>query len=455
MQEAEVGDGTNQVLMLAAALLSGAEDLLRMGIKPVEIAEGYEVAAKKALEILSELSVAEIKDLRNEADVKRAIRGALMSKQLGHEDFLADLVSKACISIIPENTTFNVDNVRVCKILGAGITQSSVIPGMVFKRVVEGDVTKQANAKVVVFTCPFDSMQTETKGTVLIKSAQELQDFSKGEEGLLEEQVKAIADTGCKVMVTGGKVGELALHYLNKYNLMVVRLPSKFDVRRVCKIVNATPLPKMCTPTPEDLGLCDLVYVDEIGDTPVVVFKQEGRESRIASVIIRGSTDNYMDDVERAIDDGVNNFKALSRDGRLVAGAGAFEIELARRIQAYGDTLPGMEQYAVKKFADAIECVPKALSENSGIKSMDILTKLQAAHHEGKTNVGFNIDGDNESGYLVDAVENKIFDLLLTKLWALRYAVDAATTVLKVDQMIMAKAAGGPKPKENKNWDED
>ncbi|XP_022687930.1 T-complex protein 1 subunit theta-like [Varroa jacobsoni] len=455
MQESEVGDGTNQVLMIASALLSGADELLRMGIKPVEVAEGYELALKKALSILPELTVSEVKDYRNQAEVKKAIRAAIMSKQLGHEDFLVDLVAKACISILPEETAFNVDNVRVCKILGSGITQSSVIQGMVFKRTVEGDVTKQGSAKVVVYTCPFDSMQTETKGTVLIKTAQELQDFSKGEEDMLEAQVKAISDTGCKVVVTGGKVGELALHYLNKYDLMVVRLPSKFDVRRVCKIVNATPLPKMCTPTQEDLGLCDLVYVDEIGDTPVVVFRQEGQESRISSVIIRGSTDNYMDDVERAIDDGVNNFKALSRDGRLLAGAGAFEVELARRIQAYGDTLPGLEQYAVKKFAEALECVPKALCENSGVKHMDVLTKMQAAHHEGKTNTGFNIDGDYDKGYLIDAVEAGIFDLLLTKQWALKYAVDAAATVLKVDEMIMAKPAGGPKPKENKDWDED
>lgn len=455
MQEAEVGDGTNQVLMLAAALLNGAEDLIKMGLKPVEIADGYDLALKKALEILPELSVGEVKDLKDHNEVKKAIRAALMSKQYGQEDVLAELVAKACISITPEQTTFNVDNIRVCKILGLGVSKSLVLPGMVFKRVVEGDVTKQQNAKVVVFTCPFDSMQTETKGTVLIKTAQELQDFSKGEEGMLEEQVKAIADTGARVMVTGGKVGELALHYLDKYNIMVVRLPSKFDVRRVCKIVNATPLPKMCVPTQEDLGMCDSVYIDEIGGTPVVIFRQEGRQSRVATVVLRGSTDGYLDDMERCIDDGVNNFKALTRDTRLVAGAGAFEIELARRIQAYGETLPGMEQYAVKKFAEALECVPKALCENSGVKHMDIITQLYAAHHEGNANIGIDIDGDMDSGYLVDAVKKDIFDLFLTKQWALKYAVDAATTVLKVDQMIWAKMAGGPKPKENKNWDED
>merc|ERR1712002_1341 len=138
-------------------------------------------------------------------------------------------------------------------------------------------------------------------------------------------------------------------HFLNKYKIMAIRLMSKFDLRRCCKSVGATPLPKMTPPTPEEIGSCDSVYIDELGDTTIVVLKQDAEEAAMATVIIRASTDNIMDDVERAIDDGVNTFKALTRDPQLVPGAGATEIELARRIAQYGETLPGLEQYAVKK----------------------------------------------------------------------------------------------------------
>ena len=137
------------------------------------------------------------------------------------------------------------DNVRVSKILGGSLYQSQVVQGMVFKRQVEGDIQRAQSAKIAVYTCPIDSVQTETKGTVLIQSSKELMDFSRGEENMLEKEIKAIAETGVKVIVSGGKIGDLCLHYLNKYGLMGVRLQSKFDLRRLCKAINATALPRL------------------------------------------------------------------------------------------------------------------------------------------------------------------------------------------------------------------
>lgn len=238
MQDAEVGDGTNFVIILAGALLEAAEELLRLGVTPGEVAEGYEKGLEKCLELLPKLISYEIKDFRNIAEVRKGIKTSLESKQFGNEDFLADLVAKACVSILPEQTTFNVDNVRVCKILGSGLNSSQVVQGMVFKRDVEGDINNVENAKIVIYSCAVDIMQTETKGTVLIKSADELMNFSRGEENLLELQIKAIADSGAKVIVAGAKFGDMALHYVNKYKMMAVRLNSKFDLRRLSKTVS-------------------------------------------------------------------------------------------------------------------------------------------------------------------------------------------------------------------------
>ncbi|KOC60942.1 T-complex protein 1 subunit theta [Habropoda laboriosa] len=442
MQESEVGDGTNFVIILAGALLEAAEGLLRLGITPAEIVEGYEASLEKALEILPTLVCYEIKDFRDEKQIQVGIKTSIMSKQYGNEDSITSLVTKACVSILPENTTFNVDNVRVCKILGSGISSSEVVQGMVFKRQVEGDVTKKDNPKIAVYTCAVDIMQTETKGTVLIKSAVELMKFSKGEESLLEIQIKAIADSGATVIVSGGKFGDMALHYINKYNLMAVRIPSKFDVRRLCKTVGATALPKLTPPTKEELGYADSVHIDEVGDTIVVKFAINGTDSRVSTIIVRGSTENYMDDIERAIDDGVNTFKGITRDGRFLPGAGATEIELAAQLSTYADTLPGLEQYAVRRFATALEIFPKTLAENSGSYASELVSKLYAAHKEGKKNHGFDIDNKTA---LIDTVEAGILDLFLTKQWGLKYAVGVACTILKVDQIIMAKRAGGPK----------
>lgn len=323
---------------------------------------------------------------------------------------------------------------------------------MVFKRAVEGDVTRVDGAKVAVFTCPVDSMQTETKGTVLIQSSKELLDFARGEESLLEKEIAAIAATGAKVVVSGGKIGDLCLHYLNKYGIMAVRLSSKFDLRRLCKSINATPLPRLMAPSAEELGFADHVYTDEFGDTSVVVFRQDERESRIATIIVRGATDNFLDDIERAIDDGVNNFKTLARDGRLVPGAGATEMELARQIGQYADTCPGLDQYAIQRFAKALETFPRILADNAGLKATETVAELLAAHQEGKANSGICVE---DQGGLIDAVQKGVLDTFSSKFWGMKYATAAAATVLRVDQIIMAKRAGGPKPREAGTQDAD
>jgi T-complex protein 1 subunit theta len=247
----------------------------------------------------------------------------------------------------------------VCKIIGSGLFSSQLVQGMVFRRQVESNIIKKESCKVAIYTCPVDALQTETKGTVLIKTAEELTNFSRGEETQLENQIKAIADSGASVVVAGGKIGDMALHYINKYDMMAVRLMSKWDIRRLARATGATALPKMTPPTAEELGRADSVQMEELGDTQVVVFKVGDNESRVSTIVIRGATDNYMDDIERAVDDGVNVFKGICKDGRLTAGGGATEIELARQVGQWGETHAGLEQYSINKFAEAREVVPR------------------------------------------------------------------------------------------------
>ncbi|XP_057601179.1 T-complex protein 1 subunit theta-like [Hippopotamus amphibius kiboko] len=454
MKEQEVGDGTNFVLVFAGALLELAEELLRLGLSVSEVIEGYEIACKKAHEILPDLVCCSAKNLRDVDEVSSLLHTSVMSKQYGNEVFLAKLIAQACVSIFPDSGHFNVDNIRVCKILGSGVHSSSVLHGMVFKKETEGDVTSVKDAKIAVYSCPFDGMITETKGTVLIKTAEELMNFSKGEENLMDAQVKAIADTGANVVVAGGKVADMALHYANKYNIMLVRLNSKWDLRRLCKTVGATTLPRLTPPVLEEMGHCDSVYLSEVGDTQVVVFKHEKEDGAISPIVLRGSTDNLMDDIERAVDDGVNTFKVLTRDKRLVPGGGATEIELAKQITSYGETCPGLEQYAIKKFAEAFEAISRALAENSGVKANEEISKLYAVYQEGNKNVGLDIEAEVPA--VKDMLEAGVLDTYLGKYWAIKLATNAAVTVLRVDQIIMAKPAGRPKPPSGrKDWDDD
>ncbi|KAI8092130.1 T-complex protein 1 theta subunit [Gilbertella persicaria] len=458
-QENELGDNTNLILVFAGELLQKAADLLKLGLHPSEIVQGYELARDRALSILEELSVGKIESLTDRAELNKLIKATISSKQYGYEDFLGELVCEAALNIMPKNVKdFNIDNVRVVKVMGSSIHESRVVRGMVFGREPEGIVQKAQNAKVAVFTCPLDISQTETKGTVLIHNAQEMLNFSKDEEKQVEKIFQDLAEAGVKVVVTGNGIGELCLHYLNRYNIMAVKVLSKFDLRRLCRVIGATALARLGTPMAEEMGQCDIVETVEIGSDRVTVFRQEEAEkSRTTTIVIRGATQNHMDDIERAIDDGVNVIKAATRNPLLLAGAGAVEMELNKRLQTVASKTPGLNQHAIKKFAEALEVIPRTLCENAGMEATAVLSRLYAAHYqEGDVGISVGVDVENENDGTLDATKAHIFDSLASKYSAYKLASDAAITVLRVDQIIMSKPAGGPKPlKKDGHWDED
>lgn len=393
-QEAEMGDATNLVIVLAGELLKKAEDLLRMGLKTSDVVIGYERAQKFALEELENLVVDKVEDMRSQAELSKAIRTVIASKQNGNEEFLANMVAEAVLAVLPKNPiNFNVDNIRVVKIMGGSLEQSRVVKGMVFGREPDGSVKKATRAKVGVFSCPIDISQTETKGTVLLHNAKEMLDFTKGEENQLETAIKELYDSGLRVVVAGSTVGELAMHYLNRFGILVIRILSKFELRRLCRVVGATPLARLGAPMPDEMGNVDIVETLEIGGDRVTVFRQENESTKTATLVLRGATMNHLDDVERAVDDGVNVVKAITRDPRLVPGAGATEIQLVERIQAFGDKTPGLAQYSIRKFGEAFEVIPRTIAESAGLDATETLSRLYTAHHKHDNwNTGVDIE---------------------------------------------------------------
>ncbi|CAK4032439.1 T-complex 1 subunit theta [Lecanosticta acicola] len=469
-QEAEMGDATNMVIVFAGELLKKAEELIRMGLKTSEIVQGYERAGKFALESLEELEVDKVGNIRDQSELAKAIRTVVAAKQSGSEDFLAELVAEAVLAVLPKNPyNFNVDNVRVVKIMGGSLEQSKVVKGMVFGREPDGTVKQASKAKVGVFSCPIDISQTETKGTVLLKNSKELLNFTKGEEAQMENAIKELHDSGLRVVVAGSTVGELAMHYLNRFGILVIKVLSKFELRRLCRVVGATPLARLGAPMPDEMGNVDVVETLEIGGDRVTVFRQENEQTRTATLVLRGATQNHLDDVERAVDDGVNVFKAITRDPRLVPGAGAAEMQLIERVTALADKTSGLAQYAIKKYAEAFEVIPRVLAESAGLDATEVLAKLYTAHHGTSSSkakddeeeevpcLGVDLDTSGSQGTgTIDAEEEGILDLMVTKSWAIKLATEAARTVLSVDQIIVARQAGGPKPPgPNPNWDDD
>jgi T-complex protein 1 subunit theta len=458
-QDREVGDGTNLVVVLAGELLANAEQLLRLGLAPAVVAEGFEAAFRRAMELVEgeAIPALSVDNVHAQWDrLRSVIRTAIASKQAGMEEGLADLLLEAVQKAMPKASpkAFDIDNVRCVKILGAGFASSHVVPGMVLGREPETFVQSAAQAKVAVYACPLSVGRTETKSTVLLHGAQEMLDFSKGEERIVEEQIGAIAAAGVKVLVTGDQIGELALHFINRHGLVALRIQSKFDLRRFCRATNAVPLSRLGAPTEEEAGYCHSLETLEIGGDRVVLVTQAAGSGlgQLSTIILRGNTRNQLDDMERAVEDAVSAVKtAVAKDGRVLPGAGAAEIELARKLTALGERTPGLAQYGIKEYARAFEAVPRLLATNAGLNVTETIARLYWAHDQGKVHAGVDLDG----GSLLDAQEERIVDLLAVKKSAIMLATEAALTVLRVDQIIMAKPAGGPKPKGPGPQDED
>jgi len=442
MQEQEIGDGTNFVLIMIGELLQKAETLIHKGLHTSEVIAGYTAAGRKAAEFLESMTVLNVEDPRDQELVSKVLRSVITAKQYGYEDLLSPIIAQACISVLPKNAkNFNTDNVRVAKILGGGVLDTTVIKGQVITRDAETTIKKAYKAKIAVFAAGIENAKTETKDTVMIKDADTLINYNKTEEAAIEDVIKKVHEAGVKVIISGGAVTEMAMHYIERYGLMCVKVLSKFDLRRVCKAVGATALVRLGAPTAEEAGYCDSVTVEEIGSTKVTIFKQDTTDSGISTVVVRAATQNILDDIERAIDDGVNVYKGLVRDGRFVAGAAAAEISLARSLGQYADNTPGLSQHAIRRYAEAFQVIPRTISENAGLKATDVISSLYAAHQRGEKNTGIDV----EEG-VADALTLGVYDHLVAKQNAIRLATDAAVTILRVDQIIMSKPAGGPKP---------
>ena len=334
MQEQECGDGSNLVISLAGELMAQAQSLLTMGLHPSEILIGYEKASKKAYELLEKQTCYTLKDARNHDEVVRCMKSSIASKQYGLEDLLSKLITDAAQFAMPRGgkARFSVDNIRVQKILGGGIQDSEVIRGMVVPRQSETSIHHVTNAKVAVFNSNIEMNQGETKGTVLLTTANELENYTRSEEERFEGIIKGLAEAGVSVVVCSGAMSETAVHFFEKYKIMALKIMSKWELKRIARAVGATPIIKLETPKPDELGYADEVHFKEISSTKCIVFRRDQDENKMATIVLRGSTTNLLDDVERAIDDGINTIKTLCRDPRMVPGAGATEINLGKQI---------------------------------------------------------------------------------------------------------------------------
>ncbi|MGC8816614.1 MAG: thermosome subunit beta [Candidatus Hadarchaeum sp.] len=437
-QEDEVGDGTTTAVVLAGELLKKSEELLEQDIHPTVIVSGYRLAAEQAQRVLEKMATPVSKD--DDKLLKQIAKTSMSSKGSEiHGDKLAELCVKAVKQIVEEvdgKIEADIDNIKVEKKTGGSSADTQLIRGIVLdKEVVHPGMPKRVeNAKIALLNLALEVKKTETDAKINITDPEQLKKFIDEEQRMLKEMVDQIKSVGANVVFCQKGIDDVAQHYLAKAGILAARRVKESDMEKLARATGGNCVTNIKDLSPKDLGAAELVEERKIaGDE--MIFVEGCKDPRSVSILVRGGTEHVVDEVERAVHDAISVVSAAIEDGKIVAGGGAPEIEVAKGLREYSDSVGGREALAVNAFADAIEVIPRTLAENAGMDPIDILVQLRAAHEK---NGGKNVGVDVISGKVLNTLEKGIVEPLRVKVQAIKSATEVTEMILRIDDVIAA-----------------
>ncbi len=442
-QEEEVGDGTTTAVIIAGELLKKAEGLIEQNIHPTMVTRGYRLATHKALEILDSLgSNVSIKD----SDLLLKIATTAITGKGGEsaKESLAKLAVDAVKAVaVQENgkVTINKDDIKIEKKQGGSMEESELISGIVIdKEIAHPNMPKKIKkAKIALLDCALEVKETETSAEIRITSPDQLQQFLDQESRMLKEMVQKVVKSGCNVVFCQKGIDDIAQHYLAKEGISVARRVKKSDMEKLAKATGGTVVSNVDELTESDLGYAGFVEEKKIAGEEMI-FVRECKDPKSVSILIRGGTEHVVDEAQRAMEDAVLGIIGALETGKIVAGGGAVEMEVARKLREYAETVGGREQLAITAFAEAIEIIPRTLAESTGSDPIDILVNLRSQHEKGKTTYGVDV----LDGKINDMVQKGVIEPLKIKTQAIKSASEAAEMILRIDDVITAKSGGMP-----------
>ncbi len=432
-QEDEVGDGTTTAVVFAGELLKNAENLLDKEVHPTVIAKGYRLAATEAQKILNEISEnIDIKDdqlLKNIAITAMTGKGAEANKER-----LAELSVKA-VKQVAEDDDVDLDNIKIEKNVGGGTEDSELVNGIVLdkERVHSGMPRSIKNAKIALIDSALEIKNTEIDAKIQIDDPSKLQSFMDQEEAILKKMVDDIVKSGANVVFCQKGIDDVAQHYLSKNKIYAARRVKKSDMEKLAKATSASIVSKISELSEEELGNAGVVEEKKIGDEEMTYVK-DCKNPKAVTLLVKGGTEHVVDEVERAVKDALGDVAAALKLKKVVAGGGAPEVELARRLREYSNKLSGREQLAVLSFADSIEVIPTTLAENAGLDPIDLLTELKVRHDKNEKWAGIDIF----TGKIVDSWKEGVVEPLKIKTQAIKSASEVAELILRIDDVIAA-----------------
>ncbi|MEM2917359.1 MAG: thermosome subunit beta [Candidatus Bathyarchaeia archaeon] len=442
-QDQEVGDGTTTAVIVAGELLSKAEDLIEKNVHPTIIIDGYRKAAEKALEVLEKIAIPV--EATDKEFLKKVAMTSMASKLVAeHREYLADLTVKAILAVAEKTEQgykADIDDVKVEKKPGESITDTKLINGIVIdKEVVHPGMPKRIeNAKIALLDTPLEIEKTEFDAKINIETPEQMDAFIKQEENMLKEMVNKIVAVGANVVLCEKGIDDMAQHFLARNKILTARRIKKSDMEKLAKATGGKIITNLDDMKSSDLGYAKLVEERKIGDDKMT-FIEGCKHPKAVTILIRGGTERIVDEAERSIHDALCVVRDVVEEPKIVAGGGAPELEVARALKKYAETLPGREQLAVMTFAEALETIPVTLAENAGLDPIDIISELRSRHEKGETWAGVGV----HEGKVKDMKEAEVYEPLSVKKQIIKSASEAATMILKIDDIIAAGKMKAP-----------
>lgn len=433
-QEDEVGDGTTTAVIIAGELLKKSESLLDQDIHPTIIAMGYRQAAEKAQEILDDIAIDSVDE---ETLIKVAMTAMTGKGTEAAREPLAKLIVDA-VQKVAEDGAVDTDNIKIEKKDGAVVEDSTLVEGVIVdkERVHPGMPSEVKDAKIALVNSPLEVKETEVDAEIRITDPAQMQAFIEQEEKMVKDMVDKVAESGANVLFAQKGIDDLAQHYLSKAGILAVRRVKKSDIEKLARATGANVVTNLEDLTADDLGEAGIVEERKVSGEEMI-FVEECSVAKSVTLFVRGSTKHIVDEIVRAIEDAIGVVASTVEDDKVVAGGGAPEIAMAKKLKDYADSISGREQLAVNAFAEALEIVPKTLAENAGLDSIDSLVDLRAAH-ENSAVMGLDVF----TGKVADMKEAGVIEPKRVKKQAIQSASEAAEMILRIDDVIASSGKG-------------
>ena len=427
-QEDEVGDGTTTAVIIAGELLKKSESLLDQDIHPTIIAMGYRQAAEKAQEILDDIAIDSVDE---ETLIKVAMTAMTGKGTEAAREPLAKLIVDA-VQKVAEDGAVDTDNIKIEKKDGAVVEDSTLVEGVIVdkERVHPGMPSEVKDAKIALVNSHLEVKDSEVVAEIIITYPAQMQAFIEQEEKMVKDMVDKVAESGANVLFAQKGIDDLAQHYLSKAGILAVRRVKKSDIEKLARATGANVVTNLEDLTADDLGEAGIVEERKVSGEEMI-FVEECSVAKSVTLFVRGSTKHIVDEIVRAIEDAIGVVAATVEDDKVVAGGGAPEIAMAKKLKDYADSISGREQLAVNAFAEALEIVPKTLAENAGLDSIDSLVDLRAAH-ENSAVMGLDVF----TGKVADMKEAGVIEPKRVKKQAIQSASEAAEMILRIDDVI-------------------